>query len=80
MKWRKARKIPVIIKFREVVPDERIYNNATREYVLCEKIETREVVLYGFKDRDFIIEDIEGEIYPISKKIFYKTYNVIKDE
>jgi len=64
--WRKARKKPVIVEFREVKGE-------------VEKIETREGVLYAFPEVDFIIRGVDGEIYPIKKEIFFKTYEVIEE-
>lgn len=37
------------------------------------QVETREGTLKGYPG-DFIIEGIEGEIYPCDRKIFWKTY------
>jgi len=77
--WRKARKKPVIVEFREVEPKECFVNIETRQCLFGEKIETEEGTLYAICERDFIIRGIEGEIYPIKKEIFYKTYEVIED-
>lgn len=60
--WKKARKKPVVIEYREVVGDK-------------EEIETREGKLYGYAGQDFIIRGVDGEIYPIKKDIFSKTYS-----
>jgi len=62
--WKSARKKPVVIKFREVNGEK-------------EEIETREGKLTAYKDQDFIILGVEGEVYPIKKEIFYKTYDVL---
>lgn len=72
MEWKKARKKPIVIEFREVRP---LYHGSKGPY---EKIETREGVLYGWVDKDFIIKGIRGEIYPIGKDIFYETYEVLE--
>jgi len=40
------------------------------------RINTREGTLYG-EVGDFLIEGIEGEVYPCGKKIFWKTYEEI---
>ena len=37
-------------------------------------IHTKEGTLIG-KDGDYIIEGVEGEIYPCDKSIFHKTYD-----
>lgn len=65
MKWGKARKKPLIVAYREVEGDE-------------EKIITREGTLIAKKGHDFIIRGFEGELYPIDKQIFYKTYDIIE--
>jgi len=41
------------------------------------KIKTREGILVGYKG-DFLIEGIEGEIYPCGKDIFWKTYEKVE--
>ena len=69
MMWGKARKKPVVVEFREV---------QCSENQLGEWIETREGKLIGYKDQDLIIRGVEGELYPIKKNIFEKTYDVIE--
>lgn len=76
MKWRKARKKPVVIEFREVEPNTEV--DVKGVYVEAERIETREGMLFGFPIQDYIIKGVEGEIYPIKKEIFYKTYEVLR--
>lgn len=39
-----------------------------------ELIPTREGILTAIAGRDYIIKGIEGEIYPITKEIFDRTY------
>jgi len=63
--WRKARKKPIVVKFREVNGKERI--------------ETREGILTANQEEDYIIQGIDGEIYPIKKSIFYRTYDIIEE-
>ena len=72
-KWRKARKKPIVIEFREVEANAGIGTDLERE-----QIPTREGTLYAFKDRDYVIRGIKGELYPIKKEIFYETYDVIE--
>jgi len=64
-KWKKARKKPIVVEFREVDGDK-------------EGIPTREGYLYAYKGKDLIIKGIKGEIYPIGKEIFEATYEVIE--
>ena len=66
--WRKARKKPIVIDFREVTGME------------AEVIPTREGFLLGYPGKDFIIKGVEGELYPIKKEIFYKTYEVLDND
>ncbi len=80
MKWMKARKKPVVIEFREVEPNDTIIDNSSifSNKVPVELIKTREGKLYGYKDKDFIIKGVRGEIYPIGKDIFKETYDVVE--
>jgi len=64
--WRKARKKPVVVEFREVDGDNEV-------------IHTLEGDLTAQKGRDFIIRGVNGEIYPIAKEIFYQTYEVVEN-
>ncbi len=83
--WRKARKKPVIVEFREVKGE--VEKIETREGVLYAFPEVDfiirgvdgEGVLYAFPEVDFIIRGVDGEIYPIKKEIFFKTYEVIEE-
>lgn len=58
--WHKAWKKPIQIKYREVTCKE--------------EIKTNEGVLFAYPDQDYVICGVEGEIYPIKKNIFEKTY------
>jgi len=64
--WRKVRKKPIVVEFREVDGKE--------------QIETREGVLTAKQEEDYIIRGVDGEIYPIKKSIFYRTYDVIEED
>lgn len=64
-KWRKCRKRPVVVEFRPGIVGEEIH--------------TREGVLRA-QDGDLVIRGIEGEVYPIGREIFERTYEVIDDE
>ncbi len=65
IRWRKCRKKPVVVEFREVLGQWEVIN-------------TKEGVLTAFRDTDYIIRGVNGEHYPIKKEIFYKTYDVIE--
>ena len=67
MKWRKARKKPVVIEFREVEGEKEI-------------VSTREGALVAVKGRDYVIRGVRGEEYPILKEIFRETYEVLRGE
>lgn len=60
--WKKARKKPVVISYREVIGEK-------------EEIKTREGTLYAYAGKDVIIRGVEGEVYPCAKTIFDKTYD-----
>jgi len=64
--WRKARKKPEIVEFREVEGD-------------VKRIWTKEGMRYAHPEIHFIIRNAKGEIYPIRKEIFYKTYEIIEE-
>ena len=82
--WKKARKKPVIVEFREVQPKTLIrvkhFEDGRTEEVWGEIIETLEGDHEAHIGKDFIIKGVHGETYPIKKEIFYKTYNIIADE
>ena len=72
---------PIIEKLSDAKGEIRQYRKKPviiRAIELAEKIriKTREGTLYGEKG-DFLIEGIEGEIYPCGKEIFWKTYEQI---
>lgn len=75
--WKKARKKPVLVRFREVEPSNTLHISFASN--TQELIRTREGNLWATKGRDFVIEGVEGELYPIDQKIFKKTYEVIEE-
>jgi len=64
--WKKCRKKPIIVEFREVKGE-------------CEEVVTREGTMFAYPDRDVIIRGVQGEIYPCKKDIFEQTYDVIEE-
>jgi hypothetical protein len=64
--WRKARKKPVVVEFREVEGEVEI-------------IHTLEGDLEAHKEKSFVIRGVKGELYPIDKKIFERTYEVVEE-
>jgi hypothetical protein len=65
--WLIARKKPIMVEFREVVGDHEV-------------LETSKGLLAAAQGRDFIIREINGESYPMSKDKFFKTFDIIKGE
>ncbi|MEM3622799.1 MAG: hypothetical protein QXR76_03395 [Candidatus Bathyarchaeia archaeon] len=74
-KWFRARKKPVEVLVREVKPEVDIFIG--KHQVKGELIRTKEGRLTAVSGRDFIIKGVDGELYPISKEIFYKTYEIL---
>lgn len=64
--WKLCRKRPIEVHYREA------------NYGI-ETIKTREGKLVAGYGHDYVIMGIEGEVYPISKEIFDKTYIVLDD-
>ena len=64
--WGKAQKKPIIVKWREVSADGEI-------------IDTLEGQLKANSTEHYIIHGVEGEEYPIDKRIFYKTYDIVEN-
>lgn len=67
MTWRKAKKLPKVVEFREVEGDE-------------EELDTLEGKVTAYSDRDFVVKGVDGEVYPCKKDIFRKTYALDVDE
>lgn len=95
MQWKEAQKKPIIVRYREPqaetvrVPCEvfrKLYNieNGNGTYGPCfaevEVIHTLEGDLYALPNRDYVVEGVKGELYPISREIFKLTYEVLGDE
>jgi len=74
MKWRKARKKPVVVEFREPIP-----NFKHRDGVESEEIQTPEGPLYAVPGKHYVIRGVKGELYPIKKEVFEETYEVIDE-
>jgi len=79
VKWGRARKKPVEIEYREVEPKTLIrVEKPEGVEVWGEAIETLEGTLFAYPGEHYIIRGVEGEVYPIRKDIFYRTYDVIE--
>ena len=69
--WTPCRKLPIIVHFREVKGD--------REEIIT--LENREGdSLVAKADEDYIMKGVEGEVYPIKKALFRKTYEIVEDD
>lgn len=65
--WRKCRKLPVVVEYCEVPGGKKF------------AVATREGVLEAYPETDYLIKGVDGEIYPIKKEIFHRTYEVLAD-
>lgn len=61
--WRVCRKKPVVVHVRDAVPGEEVF---TREG------------LTTAKDDDLVMRGVDGEVYPIGRDIFERTYDVVE--
>ena len=69
--FRKCRKKPIIVHFREVEGDkEEIFTLENREGES----------LIANKEADYVMKGIDGELYPIKKDLFHRTYDIIEEE
>jgi hypothetical protein len=75
--WRKCRKKPVTVEFREPKPDVKVIieGSQANAEIIC----TLEGTLYAIQGKDYVIRGIIGELYPIRKTIFEETYEVINN-
>jgi hypothetical protein len=74
--WKKARKKPIEIEFREPEPgNSKPFLTFPKD---IEVIDTLEGILYAKVGRDYVIRGVYGELYPIKKDIFAKTYDVLE--
>lgn len=74
--WTKCKKKPVIVEFREPQPPFSIDIRSDGKPV--ERINILEGIEYAVVGEDFVICGINGELYPIKKEIFAKTYEVLE--
>lgn len=80
----KEKKYKIIKHLSQIKGDIKFYRKkpvVIRAGELTERvaIKTREGILYGEKG-DFLIEGIQGEIYPCGREIFFKTYKEVKQD
>ncbi len=65
--FKKCRKLPIIVNFREVEGEEEIFTLENREGES----------LIAKSNEDYIMKGVDGELYPIKKELFHRTYEVI---
>ena len=65
--WKKARKKPVVVEYREVQGDQEI-------------VETLHGLVKANKLTDYVVKTIQGDIYPCDKLLFHKMHDVLKFE
>jgi len=75
--WGQCRKKPMHVYYRAVQEKELLPNVEEQADIMGETIKTLEGTLFAFPHRDYIIEGVNGELYPIRKSIFEKTYDII---
>ncbi len=63
--WRACRKKPVVVHVRDAVPGEEVF--------------TREGLTLA-KDDDLVMRGIDGELYPIGRDLFARTYDLLDRE
>lgn len=68
-KWKKCRKLPIIVHFREVEGDK-------EEVFTLENREGESLIAKA--DEDYVMKGVDGELYPIKKDKFHKTYEVVE--
>ena len=69
--WRKARKKPVVVEFREV--------NPPFEEMMTLETKDSQHKFIAYPETDYIIRGVEGEIYACKKEIFWKTYELVEE-
>ena len=74
--WGKAKRKPVELLYREVQPNDFDPDERNMPF---ERVETLEGVLWAYPDLDYIMQGIEGELYPIKKSVFEALYEVTQD-
>lgn len=78
--WKQCKKRPVTVHYREPKPINDVAESATKpiKLVKAEPITTLEGIEFAIVGKDYVIKGVNGELYPIKKEIFAKTYDVIE--
>jgi len=63
--WRACRKKPIVVRVRDAVPGEKVF--------------TREGLTLAQPD-DLVMRGVDGELYPIGRDVFVRTYDLVSDE
>lgn len=63
--WRACRKKPLVVHVRDAVPGEEIF--------------TREGLQIAQPD-DLVMRGVDGELYPIGRAIFLRTYDLVQED
>lgn len=77
--WKKARRKPLLFEFREVKAKEPVASNIRPNDVYGEMVKTKEGIVAARVNRDYIMRGIDGETWPINKRIFTKTYDIVEE-
>lgn len=67
--WTPCIKKPLIVHFREVKGTEEIFTLENREGDS----------LIANANEDYIMRGVDGELYPIKRELFHRTYDIVKD-
>jgi len=69
--WTECRKLPIVVHFREV-------KGGKEEIITLENREGESLVANA--DEDYVMKGVEGELYPIKKTLFHKTYEIVEGD
>jgi len=64
MTWRKARKKPVVVEFREINGESEV-------------VETLHGPVQANKHSDYVVKTVRGDVYPCDKLLFHETHDVL---
>ncbi len=78
--WRKARRKPLLFEFREAEAKEPVASNLVPNDTYGEVVKTKEGSLIARAGKDYIMRGADGEVWPINKRIFAKTSDILEEE
>ncbi len=76
--WKKARKLPVDVEFREVIPNCTVFRSGDK-LSAAEMVHVGGVTRYAFPGEDYIVKDDE-KIYLVKKADFSKAYELLDSQ